>query len=173
MIFQFLDSSTWASRCLYKDLGFIHIPRTGGTYLSKKMLLGIFDPLMSRSFAAWHKNPSDVRHERRAWFTIVRNPYERIASEMSALRKTANDLSLMSLPEDGHFCLQVSLSRHADILIRHENLPSEMNEMLARLNLPAIDFSDWKPKKRNVEESVKKIIRSLYSEDFEGLGYLP
>ena len=76
-----------------KELKFIHITKTGGSSIEecakkKGILFGVHDPVyMNPPRCKWHphhaiftKLPIEVRRTY-DWFTVVRNPYDRIISE--------------------------------------------------------------------------------------------
>jgi hypothetical protein len=163
----------WREKCVYKSLGFIHIPRTGGTYLSRKMWLGVWDPHTWKHGLVDHRMPTKRSlAERGHWFTLIRNPYDRIASELKRAKKGIEYLEQMGEPpKDGHFCKQSNFAKLADTLIRYENMPAEVNALMDKLSLPAVDFSDWAPKAHTLSNLQKKVIGRKYRDDFDLLGY--
>ena len=159
------------------SLGFIHIPRTGGTYLSGKMrqngiMAGWRDMELMRLGHDWHTVPRpEVRAKRDKWFCIVRDPYSRIISELRWACRRHWYLDALTPPKMGHFCMQTSLSASADIILRYETLPESANQMLQEEGLGAIDFSDFRPVRHSPDEAIREKIYQLYRDDFEILGY--
>lgn len=72
-----------------KQLKFIHITKTAGTYiennaLSSNIYWGRFDPFYIKKYIFWHepfKNIKSIDKDKYDWFLVVRNPYDRILSE--------------------------------------------------------------------------------------------
>lgn len=153
-----------------EEIGFIHIPRTGGTYLSKKLGLGFFG-VWDNGPAGWHKVPENKK-SRRLWFTIKRNPYNRVASEAGFLNKQIKDLKDLVVPPDNHLCLQKSLAIHADIILTYENLRDDFTDFFKCLNPAKIpDLSDFSPRTHELSAEEREIIYEKYRDDFEFLGY--
>jgi len=171
-------------------LGFLHITRTGGEYLSAKIGLARHDPLLSRH----HDIPSqDILRQRKNWFTMVRNPYERICSEIfyakiiPAFRinwewpRAIESLPDFILPDSGHFALQAPYVKVADRVIHYENMMAEANSLMVEWGYPEINFEDFRagprkthlPRKTlaNLTQVEKDIIYEKYRADFDALGY--
>jgi hypothetical protein len=170
---RYVPLRKWDEKCLYKSIGFLHIPRTGGTYLSRKMYLGVWDVNTWKHGLVDHRLPTARSlAERGHWFTLVRNPYDRMASELKRAKKSIEYLEQMSEPpKEGHFCTQASFAKLADTLIRYENMPEGVNALMEKLNLPVVDFSDWAPKAHTLTDIEKKVIGEKYREDFDFLNY--
>lgn len=182
-----------AEKAKRPDLGFLQITRTGGTYLGNKLGLGMLDPLISGRSEDWHRLPSEeVLSRREHWFVVIRNPYDRIMSEIELSRRISawavrvpgvlsiprwaaiTETSMLAdagVPGFGHYAFQTSIARRIKNWIRHENLPTEVNRMMKGLGYPEVDFSDWKPKVRQISEADKENIYNKYKQDFEELGY--
>ena len=72
---------------------FIHITKTGGTSIEEfgiqlNLRYGRFDSLFNKRFGYWHQPAyfiSKRNRNRYNWFTVVRNPYNRIISEVNFL----------------------------------------------------------------------------------------
>lgn len=158
----------------FQSVGFVHIPRTGGSYVSKKLGIAFYEhsnfPWIQ--FGWWHRPPHEhLINVKDVWFTIVRNPYDRIASEMKLHRINVKDLLEMKIPEYGHFCMQSSLARYASHICRYENLPDDINSFLAENGYPAIYMGDFMRKTHFLSLSEKDAIRKKYFLDFSEFGY--
>jgi hypothetical protein len=189
------DPQYEAIRALRPELGFMHIPRTSGTALGKALGLGLWDPLLHKDFLGWHLPLSEEnRTKRKHWFTIIRNPYQRVASEFkyakhaAVLKKNKTQVRAMpnnvaelvdfTIPADNHFCLQYSIANGIKTWIRHENMQAELNEFMDSIGYPRIELPTnalWEKgvrlKEHILTEADKEIIYEKYKTDFEKLGY--
>jgi len=124
------------------------------------------------AFGWWHSAPApQLMESKKVWFTIVRNPYDRISSELKLAKKTAEDLMKMEIPEYGHFCRQVSLAKYADHICRYETLPKDLNGFLEENGYPKIDLSDFRRRGHPLSDEQKSAIRDRYLDDFREFGY--
>lgn len=187
------DPQYEAIRALRPELGFVHIPRTSGMAVGKALGLGFWDPLLHKDFE-WHLPLSEEnRAKRKHWFTIIRNPYQRVASEFqysklaTAVRRVlihrpsarrarvlpnnAAELADFTIPADNHFCLQYSIANGIKTWIRHENMQAELNEFMDSIGYPRIELPTHRSKEHILTEADKEIIYEKYKTDFEKLGY--
>jgi len=190
-----------------KELKFIHITKTGGTSIEdigikngKKW--GRFDKEYNIGFRGsdiWHtkftllSNHVKLKYD---WFTVVRNPYERLISEFycpwggggipnkftcskDEFNKILKEKILYHhsqvwghwVPQ--HFYIDPNINIH---IIRFENLVKEFNELMKKYNYNIdIDMHSNMGKKiftvDDLSNEVISLINNIYHKDFEMFGY--
>jgi len=150
-----------AERSKRPGLGFLHVTRSGGEYLSRKIGLGRFDPafvandpltkVVRAGWAPpWHRIPTpEVLILRKNWFTVVRNPYDRVASEIAFENILRSNMSSLQL-HGGRVVADGS-----EVEIPSRNLPTNYEELLS-YNLPEEGhFAMQAP----MAKSVKNVVR--------------
>ena len=169
---------------------FIHIPKTGGRYLSGKMKeckIDFTNPGHNSALNA--KNYLRGNWDERFSFACVRNPYERFLSacvfnNVKDFEEISNQLAGEGLKKtklNKHFETQKSLLTDKDgkILVNYIGRFEKFNEFIEGLKERGIDVtnkhefkksrsSDWKTR---LTEKTKKNIRKIYKEDFKMFNY--
>ena len=190
-----------------KELKFIHITKTGGTTIEdvgkkngKKW--GRFHKEYYTDFksvAPWHtkfyllSNDLKLKYD---WFTVVRNPYERIISEFycryggwgisnkftcskkefnkilkARILAQRNNIGDHYTPQ--HFYIDPNIKIH---IIKFENLTKEFNELMKKYNYNIrLNKHSNKGKKiytvNDLSNEVISLINNIYHKDFEMFGY--
>ena len=183
------------------DPVFIHIPKTGGSYLRRTL-----EKSGVRFISAAHKGASvlttnhprfgDINFHGRFSFACVRNPYERFLSACRFGRHIGNypvdferksvDLILGLEGRRGsdrrpHFQTQKSMVVDSDgeIIVKYIGRYEQFNEFiqgLAEHGLDVTSLYEFKQHKSvdwesTLTEATKENIRELYEEDFTLFGY--
>jgi len=194
-----------------KELKFIHITKTAGTTIEniakdKDILWGRFHKeyfINSRkSWSQWHEifvNKPMWLKIKYDWFTVVRNPYDRVISEFYCKwgwgKGHVTDLNYMNRKKFNNFILKKILKRckigehyteqfkYIDNcttihILKYENLKEEFDNLMKKYNLNIrLDRHDNKSKfkktfsKESLSAKVIKIINEVYIKDFELFGY--
>lgn len=185
-----------------KPLKFIHITKTAGTSIEdtafkKGILWGRFDKEYGKR---WHKpfpQISDKIKIKYDWFTVVRNPYDRILSEFYCKwtipkNKNCDKQKFNEIIRDNILCRIVKQhkldfhyteqyryidSRHKIHIIKYENLCSEFDSLmlLYGLDLKLNEHTNISLKKRysiiDFDQETISLINTVYQKDFEIFNY--
>jgi len=196
-----------------KELKFIHIAKCAGTSIENAgMKLGLHWGLNQKEYYInsagnsdwwrvrplrwWHTIPSCISPElieRYDWFTVVRNPYDRILSEYyckwgglgsKAAAHTAEQMNTYLInqintrnPDGAHYTEQ-HLYLIPDIHIVHfENLVTELNRLMELYSIKGLVLDKDNrsvPKKHTVKDFSDELIcliNRVYARDFELFNY--
>jgi len=183
-----------------KPLKFIHISKTGGQSISEvgweqaKMKWGMNDPeygLLERCHRAFPKLPKELK-DKYDWFTVVRNPYDRMVSEYnydSTLNNMNVDINIYiwnklwnlengNMDYGYHFTKQhlyIDPEYHIHIL-KYENLKEEFENLMKTYNYNIVlnmekNVSDKKCTKKDLSLRSIQHINRAYAKDFSTFGY--
>src|SRR5438105_2217430 len=132
-------------------LTFIHIPKTGGEEIRRvgrtggyEWVLNTVSPYFSCNFT--HVPPSKFIKDS---FTVVRNPYDRVVSEYKWRNPENQSVEGMNayiqhaLQQrddylDCHWLPQHIYARHAEHVLRFENLQEDFSRLMKKYNLPLV-----------------------------------
>lgn len=192
-----------------KPLKFMHITKTGGSSIEQlgvalNMSWGIHHSSSDKTYGFWHEIPSRKKASllrQYDWFTVVRNPYDRIVSEFwcqygGAGRPTQvnpsnfNAFIMEQIKSKGneelkgHYTPQYKYLSVLNIgpgvvlrVLRFEKLQSDFNDLCSLYNLPKLKLMVLnKPQKKHynvshLSEQTISLIQSVYKVDFEIFGY--
>ena len=198
-----------------QNLCFIHIPKTGGQSIEthffekEKPILGIKDELYIEKYMMnhiWNFDPSNIRFSYQHFtyddlknkisdidnyriFTVIRNPYDRIASEFhyrtnfsrnevhlkvkfadfvrSFLQEGVNNLM------DNHQLPQYKFIENCSNIqiIRFETLNEDFNRLFKEQLKCKIGASSRRDFNEYYTIKVKEMVKEFYKRDFEMFGY--
>lgn len=186
-----------------KELKYIHITKCAGTTIEdvgekNNIQWGRFH----KEYGWWHEcfpRKSEELKNKYDWFTIVRNPYDRILSEFYCKFRGIGDKKdiydkfdvhdfnnyikekILKRSKTGDHCTEQYkyIDENANIhIIHYENLHTEFDELMKKYNLHIkIDKHSNKStlnKKFTIESfspEIIKLINEIYHEDFEMFHY--
>lgn len=187
-----------------KELKFIHITKTGGTSIEnagKKHNVdwGRFHSEYSSGISAWwhHHTPNRKIKNNYDWFMVVRNPYDRVISEMHCKwggnnrgvedltkndfnKRARNLIQKRNRNSGGHWTEQWRyLDNDMNIhVLKFENLQNEFNALMKKYNLPIRlnnkDNANSKIfTKKDLDPKTVKLIQNVYEKDFKLFNYQP
>ena len=186
-----------------KDLKFIHITKTAGTSIEDTgHEIGVMWGRFHKEYGWWHecfpRKPEKIR-KKYDWFTVVRNPYDRIISEFhcvfarsihAEITKDAIDKKDAEMfnriirhkikarsPKGDHYTEQCEYLKDMDVrIIRFENIKNEFDELMRerKINL-TLNIRENAGKKtfslRDLDQGTVDLINKVYKKDFHMLGY--
>ncbi len=190
-----------------KELKFIHITKNGGTSIENvgkihNIKWGMFHPEYSGSAGMYHQsrwhhhtiNPI-IKHKY-DWFMVVRNPYDRVISEIHCKWGNAQSKNLSYISKDafnkrirklinnrnytqgGHWTEQWRyLDNDINIhILKFENLKDEFNTLMKSYNLSIElnnkDNSNTKIfTKKDLDPKTIQLIQTVYAKDFKLFNY--
>jgi hypothetical protein len=140
----------------YKNLYFIHIPKTAGTSIenaakNNNLLWGRFDTTLksSKNIPAWHC-PQEILPY---CFCVIRNPFDRFISQFyhdneikNYNSEKLNKYIEVKIPliknnmniSDNHFLPQYKFYEKCHIIISFDNLQNNLNNLMKMFNLPLL-----------------------------------
>lgn len=176
----------------YKNFFFIHIPKTGGTFVVKRIPQIQY---AKKYFLPTHSSYSDCKYilENKIPFTVVRNPYTWLESfyyfncfhhkehkrnldviKFNDFYSFIYNKGFVYLGKKQHEYLGKSFPK--ENILKTESLNSDLIEFFLRYG-KAVEFSDEKVRvnenKRKIKwtDEMKNIVYDYYSEDFHRFGY--
>lgn len=180
-----------------KPLKFIHITKTGGTSIentgnNSNIQWGRFH----KEYGWWHEyfpKKSKILKDKYDWFTVVRNPYDRIVSEFYCkftkikYKQTKDKKTFNNLIQDkiryrsntgDHWSEQYKYidSKYNIHIIKYENLVVEFNELMIKYNYKIeLNQHDNQSKKyfstNDLSRDTLDLINNIYNKDFELFNY--
>jgi hypothetical protein len=187
-----------------KDLKFIHITKTAGTSIEKLGLTkGYYWGIYDTTYGAFHHYPFTLlplqKKQKYDWFMVVRNPYERLISELYCHwggpqpPGTVNDMTTEEKNDflrnkildrknihNYHFCEQYKYyDCNVSISVLHfENLQKEFDFLMRKYNIDLKlnlhsnkSISTKTFRVEDISEENIKLIHDVYAKDFELFGY--
>jgi hypothetical protein len=177
------------------EMIFIHIPRTGGSSIEVAFGVGIEHRTPGYTYIGFpdkHKPPADYKAEDpEAWvnyfkFTVVRNPWDRIASVYRWLRICQNHPFYTELPfREWIFNMPSNtnatrpqaywLDDDLDFIAKYENLIDDFHYICSRISLhvqvPHINHTRDKHYRAYYDRETRDRISALYEEDVRRFEY--
>lgn len=184
-----------------KTLKFIHITKTGGTSIENtgKLINQNWGRFHKNEIGYWHKifekYPNKIK-SKYDWFTVVRNPYNRILSEYYCkwggignenidhnidefnkylINKVKNCRYLKHYTKQFKY---IPDNKNIKIrILKFENLKEEFKKLLKEYNLPDIELlheNKAKNKKFTINDFNDELINTInkvYDKDFKMFGY--
>ena len=187
-----------------KELKFIHITKTGGTTIEKlgqkhNIKWGMFH----KEYNNWHRPPGEQNQniiQKYDWFTVVRNPYDRIISELHCrfgnhnreiLNKSKNEINeyirkCINLKDNFHnyknlYCYGHYNEQHKYLcdninILKFENLEEDFNKLMIKYNMNIkLQGHHYKMKRKfnihDLDKETINLINNVYHKDFELFGY--
>lgn len=185
-----------------KRLRFTHITRTAGTTIEdvgfdNRLYWGRHDPVYAAKIGHWHKPLSDLELpkletllEEFEFFTIVRNPYDRIISELYwyCPPVTSEELNigiqtiLEGLPRENFHCCPQHLYTHLNdkqickYIIKFEDLEKDFPLLMEKYGRSIkidrhLSKSERLLQLDDLSVAVRKIISNIYNLDFKLFNY--
>jgi hypothetical protein len=173
----------------FKDLFFIHIPKTGGTFVTKN-LKGINYAKKFRY--PTHSTYSDCKYlcENKIIFTVVRNPYLWLESWFYFGIERNNDIKKYKsfnkfITNEGFLNLNgglrqyeyINLKMPTEHILKTENLNEDLKKFLNlhnikfNINEERIRENTKKPNNIFWSKEMKRIVNDYYSKDFKIFNY--
>ena len=136
-----------------KKLRFLHITKTGGQSIAKAALKhnikwGVNDQQFTQGRFIVHNLLSNVKNAKQYdWFTVVRNPYERLVSEYNFFHTGANPYDLIDQRKKNAIFIA---GYDRTQIEKYKNL--EINEFL-QCEIPLINYNKHRNKFRFLQQS--------------------
>jgi len=168
-----------------KNIGFVHIPKCGGTSVTSQIRKLKKDWIEIEGIHTSPKRILDLGYDVKGWIFQVRNPYTRFVSAYNQLIKEIKSISLSDIlnymtDEPDANLLSLEKKGHR-ILFRKQsywyisNMPFfklEEKSIWSYLNLKeAISNSNSIKNKIELNDKQKEVIYNFYKEDFLTFGY--
>lgn len=174
-------------------LTFIHIPKTGGTSITFWLYENVYKPKLVKRFESYNGHSTRTLIEKTtSWgnnlgktFVVVRNPYLRYISfwnyEQYTTKKEMSFEECWNTWKTAKHNSQRMYWKDSDIVLRYENLQSEMQEKIAtpffniKCDLPRRNFLGVTYNVEDIDNIIPKNLRDvIYYQDeetFDKFGY--
>lgn len=127
------------------EVAFVHVPKTGGTYLSIPILPEKFKIKLSSLPGDMHIPVSQIEkltNGSAPLFTVVRDPYDRVCSEYYFTKNKIKELTILDRWEEKNSKKIEFLARRAAIIMKNEQNYEKICSIYKN-NMSINDYLEW------------------------------